>query len=925
VGPDAILGREEELAAIAHFLHDRARPSVLLLEGEAGIGKTTLWREGVRLAADQGRVLTSRPSEAETRLSFTVLGDLLAEAFEEVQEKLPGGQRRALRAALLLELSQDSSPDPRAVSLGALGVLRAHAARGPVTLAIDDVQWADAPSAHALTFALRRLEDEPIAVIAALRAAPGLADPIRLSTLPGQVERIAVEPLAPAALRPVLEAHLGPGFAPPLVRRIHESSGGNPFFALEIGRALGRGAAHLMPGEPLPVPRDLHELLRLRLADLSDAALNVLLIAALSAAPTSTLAIDAGGDASGLDEAEAGGVIAFDGGAIEFTHPLLASTVNAQAPSRARRATHAALARVAVDPEDRARHLALSVEGPDETVASALQEAALHANARGAPMASADLFQLAARMTPGTAPDQRRERLRAAAPQLIAAGDVRGGRRLLEQLVGDTERGPIRAGHLWLLATASWNDVSRALELQRQALDEAGDDVALRAVILSELAWIALYQGDLTETIELAERAIETEHGPWRTDVHGWWPPGWLTALPARAHAGHLLGHEMLDLLERAIAFEGPGVVIDAGTPRTCLGEYQTWRGELDLARETLHEELDRVLDRGHDEMTWEVRTVLAEAEYRAGNWQSAAQHAREAHEIAVDIGWPDLLGGILPVRAAIACATGEPQTARTYATDALSLCQQHGDRLHEIQARSALGFLELSLGDHASCRAWLAPVVELTSEMGLREPGAFPFLPDAVEAMVALGDLEGAALLTEELEERGRSLGRPLALATSARCRGLIAAARGDEAGASSAFALALEHHAAVAQPFELGRTYLSLGRFQRRMKRRRDAGDSLRSALSIFDELGALLWSDMTSGELLRTGNTAAPPGELTPSERKVAELVIQGFTNREVAGILFISVKTVEASLSRIYDKLGVANRRELKRRADALGGS
>jgi DNA-binding CsgD family transcriptional regulator len=922
VAPDKILGREEELTAITHFLHDTAGPRVLLLEGEAGIGKTTLWREGVRLAADKGRVLTSRPSEAETRLSFTVLGDLLAEAFEEVQEELPSGQQRALRAALLLELSEDSSPDPRAVSLGALGVLRAHAARGPVTLAIDDVQWADAPSAHALTFAFRRLEDEPVAVIAALRAAPGLADPIELtSTLPGRVERIAVEPLAPAALRRVLEAHLGPGFPPPLVRRIHETSGGNPFFALEIGRALGPGASHLMPGEPLPVPRDLHELLLLRLADLSGAALNVLLIAASSAAPTSTLVVDAGGDVSGLDEAEAGGVIAVGGGAIEFTHPLLASTVYAQAPYRARRETHAALARVAADPEERARHLALSVEGPDETVATALEEAALHANARGAPMASADLFQLAARMTPGTAPDRMMERLRAAAPQLVAAGDVRGGRRLLEQIVADTERGPIRAGHLWLLATASWNDVSRASELQRQALDEAGDDDALRAVILSELAWIALYKGDLTETIELAERAIDTEH---RTDVHGWWPPGWLTALPARAHAGHLLGHEMRDLLERAIAFEGPGVVIDAGTPRTCLGEYQMWRGELELARDTLHEELDRVLDRGHDGMTWDVRAVLAETEYRAGNLQSAAQHAREAHEIAVDIGWPDVLGGILPVRATIACATGEPQTARAYAADALSLCQQHGDRLHEIQARSALGFLELSLGDHASCRAWLAPVVELTSEMGLREPGAFPFVPDAVETMVALGDLEGAALLTEELEDRGRSLGRPLALATSARCLGLIAAARGDEAGAFSAFALALEHHAAVAQPFELGRTYLSLGRFQRRMKRRRDAGDSLRSALSIFDELGALLWSDMTSGELERTGKSAAPPGELTPSERKVAELVIQGFTNREIAGILFISEKTVERSLSRIYDKLGVANRRELKRRADALGG-
>ena len=185
MAPDAILGREAELATIARFFDDVGQgPRALLIEGDAGIGKTTLWRESVRLAQRRGRVLISRASDAEARLSFAVLGDVLVPALDEGGlERLPARQRRSLEAALMLGEPAGSRPDSRAVALAVLEVLRSLAAEDPLTLAIDDVQWVDGPSARAFAFALRRFVDEPITVVAARRMASGVLD----SAGPGRV------------------------------------------------------------------------------------------------------------------------------------------------------------------------------------------------------------------------------------------------------------------------------------------------------------------------------------------------------------------------------------------------------------------------------------------------------------------------------------------------------------------------------------------------------------------------------------------------------------------------------------------------------------------------------------------------------------------------------------------------------------------
>ena len=359
---DAIFGRTDELSIIATFFDgEPAGPHGLLIEGDAGIGKSTVWREAIRLADGRGRVLTSRASEAEARLSFAILGDLLVPALDdEVLARLPSGQRRGLEVALLLADTGRAHPDPRAVAMAVLGVLRALAERGPVTIAVDDVQWVDAPSARTLAFALRRLEAEPITVVAARRSGAGSREPLDSRRVVPGLERFTLGSLDETSLGRLLRRRLDRELSPPLVKKIHEQTGGNPFFAIEVGRALGGGIASLRPGDPLPVPRELGDILHLRLSALSVDTRDSCLLVAASSLPSRDVVEAAGGSPAGIQSAIAEGIVWVRGARLEFTHPLLASTVYASATAEERRGAHERLAEVSSDPEECARHLAMS-------------------------------------------------------------------------------------------------------------------------------------------------------------------------------------------------------------------------------------------------------------------------------------------------------------------------------------------------------------------------------------------------------------------------------------------------------------------------------------------------------------------------------------------------------------------------------------
>jgi predicted ATPase len=284
-----ILGRDIEVAEVTRFIESvDDGPSALLLDGAAGIGKTTLWHAGVTFARDAGhQVLSSRAAESEARLSYAALGDLLELELPE----LPGPQQRALDAALLRTEVEGSPPDQRAVSLATLAVLRALAESSPVIIAIDDIQWLDAASVRVLSFAARRLRDEPIRILVAMRTGFG-GDPLGLVRMTGSgLHRLRVCPLGEDTMIRLLRDHIGEDLAHPILKRLHTVSQGNPFFALEIARALDNQAVRPEPGEPLPVPEDLHELLGARLNALPSSAADAMLVVAAATRPTVDLVL----------------------------------------------------------------------------------------------------------------------------------------------------------------------------------------------------------------------------------------------------------------------------------------------------------------------------------------------------------------------------------------------------------------------------------------------------------------------------------------------------------------------------------------------------------------------------------------------------------------------------------------------------------
>jgi DNA-binding CsgD family transcriptional regulator len=773
-----------------------------------------------------------------------------------------------------------------------------------------------------LAFMVRRLEDAPIQILVALRVGSG-GDPLGLGQVgpAASLRRVSIGPLREEAMTRLLRDRTGGELTHPILLRLHRISEGNPFFALEIARALTGQGVRPTPGEPLPVPEDLQELLGARLAALPSSAADGLLVVAAAARPTEDLveaAARSNRASAGIRGAEKAGILQRAGGRIGFTHPLLGSTVYAAATPHAKRSVHRRLADLVADPEERARHLALAASGPDLQVAEALEEAGRHARGRGAPDAAAELLELARKLTPPGDGAGLMRRSVEAAEYHFDAGDATRATALLEAGTAAALPGRDRARIRFRLASISWLDMRRVQGLSEQALQEAGDDAAIRAAILEHLAWVGIYRGDLAFAAEHARASRR-----WARRIAD--PAIRADSLSTFAMVEFLLGRPAQDLMAEAEQLEdlamreGPGSQTTVFTAsRTCHGLQLLWAGELDAAREVLHQELTEYERLGRYVVRDELLCYLAEVECRAGNWEVAARHAQEAYEIDVEAGRVLGQGHMLFPRALVAAHKGDVDRARSDAEEGLRRCLRNEDTLDASCNRAVLGFLELSLRNPAAAIERLEPVLAFLDELGSPEPGVVPCVPDAIEALVSLGRLDEAEALLDRLERQGRTLDRPWAIATAARGRGLLTAARGDLSAASSALAQALVDHRRVPQPFELARTLLVKGEVERRAKQKRAARSTLEQALGRFQSLGAPLWAQRARDDLARVGGAVPPSGELTPTEQRIAQLVGEGKKNREVADALFISVKTVEANLSRIFHKLGVRSRTELTRR-------
>jgi len=917
---DSIVGRDRELSLLRAALDDESPiASATVLVGPAGAGKTTLWTAGRSLARELGlRVLEARPSAAEARLSYSALGDLLADVGDEPWARLPAPQRRAFDVALLREEPRGEHVEPRAIALGLAGLLRAVATETPpLVVAIDDTQWLDPPSSAALVHALRRLDDAPIRLLACARveADQELPEVVR-AVAAWPTRQIGVGPLSVGAIYELLRQRAGIRLPRPVLLRVHGASGGNPFFALEIGQAIAE--RDLRPGSPLPLPHSLDDATRRRLRRLSPNARAVLLTAAALADPSPSSVLAASDDAAeatrALDEAAERGIIELSRDRVRFSHPLLASAAYAMASPGARRRVHRRLSDIVDDPEERARHLALSISGPSMGVAAALDRGADRARARGAPDAAAELAERAYDVTPpGRARDRHDRRLRAARAHFEAGDPARAVQLLTAALPVRGARSEEEAETLVALAEIEvpTAGVMAGLDRYLRALRTTRDD-RLRARIHADLGSAFADAFALAKAHEHAVEAVEAaERSGDRTLL--------LRALTIAAYVATITGTDQAsDLLARAISLERPEEAALDPRPASFVAAVRAlYEDRIDDARRML-QALARDADAAGAPTTQTFLAYLSLVERRAGRFDAALRLADAAHEIALQTGRDSTVPLALHLRAQALAHLGDASGARRTAEEVRVYAEATGQQYRlGLVDQGMLGFLALSLGDAQGAADLLDPAADVLASLGSGEPSLFTFLPDAIEAAVELRRLERAEALLARLEEPATQLGRRWALLAAARCRGLLATARGDDVAARAAFTRSLEIHDELPcpRPFELGRTLLGLGTLQRRRREKTEARATLGSARRLFVETGARLWVARADAEVARIGGRRAAGGGLSEVERRIADLAASGQTNKEIASALAISPKTVAWNLTKVYAKIGVETRTEL----------
>jgi DNA-binding CsgD family transcriptional regulator len=709
--------------------------------------------------------------------------------------------------------------------------------------------------------------------------------------------QIELGPLTMGALFRIIRERLGRSVPIPLLAKIHQASGGNPFYALELARrSLETGS--------LSMPESMAALARERLAGFPGPTVEALLeVAALSDAAVGLV------DLAPLEPAFAAGDLVLAGDRLRFAHPLLRSAAYGAATPLQRRDLHRRLA-MRVSGEERARHLGLASERPSAEVAAALTEAARSVAARGASQSAVELAELALELT---LPEDRAQAVVLAAEYRLHAGDPAGARALLEGLLPGVD-GALRARALLLLAWTREDDFDLAERLCRQALAAAGDE-RLLAEIQVRLAEFALGQGHLAVALEQAGQAVARASAAGDGGLQ-------VRALSYLAHFQTLAGTVEPGLLERAIRLEqelehpssyyGPG---------TMLGLRLMWSDRLRQARPHLENECARAAEAGDEVARASLLVHLAQLETRAGDWARAAEYADEAMLLADQIGLRQNQSGSRAAAAMVAALTGHVEQARALAEAGLAASRAAKEVMFAAHHLAVLGYLELSLGNPAAADGHLRGLPGLYARIGYGNVGVNPYLPNAIEAAIALGELARAECLLGQLDRAADD--NPWARATGLRCRGLIAAARRQPEAAVAALQRAARAHECSPDPFEYARTLLALGNALRRGNQRRAAREALEQARGIFARLGAPVWEERAARDLASV--SGRPPAEtgLTVTERRVAELVARGGTNREVAARLVVSERTVATHLTHIYAKLGLRSRTELARTLPVSG--
>ncbi|HEX5542681.1 MAG TPA: AAA family ATPase [Micromonospora sp.] len=911
-------GRDAERDRIARLIAEAraGRSGVLVVRGDAGIGKTALLNQAVLEAAGL-RVLCATGVEAEAALPFAALQMLVRPVLSRL-DVLPGAQAYALRGAL--GLSEAAGGDRLLVGLALLTLLSELAGEQPLLCLIDDAHWIDPESAEALLFAARRVDAEGVAVVFAAR------DGFDARGLP----ELALDRLDREAATALLAEH-APGLAAPLRDRILQESAGNPLALIELSAGVSdeEHVGQVTPAGALPVGRRVLAVFGAQIDRLPQRSRLALVVAAAEGTGDLGTVLQAvrnlGASAGDLEAAERAGLLRIIGSSVAFRHPLIRAAAYQNVALTTRLAVHEALAEV-VDGDRRALHRATAAVVPDEHIAAELEHAAERARARGALSTAALMYEQAGRLSPDQV--QRARRTIRAAQSAITAGLTEHADALTERataLTGDPllhaglamvrasvefERGTPQGTAQYLIDNAApitLADPGLALTLLVIAAGNAwssGEGAALRKV--------AALAATLERSFGAAGSDGDVESGFYTDRAEAEAIAAAIVALSHLVNGDHAAGLPILRALvakARTDPFESLIARIFVITMALLLGDDET-------AAELAAADVSRVRRRGQAGALPGMLQMLAQAQVMAARHRDATATMTEAMELARDTGQSHRAGRIAAVTARIAAIEGAEERCR----ELVRAVQADSSSVAEAAAAAdcALGLLDLGFGRYEEAMRRF----EEAARGSVRHTAAVVFATaDLVEAAVGAGAPERAAEPYRRFEEWAAASDRPWAAAVTLRCRAMLGPA--EEAGGH--YERAVRLHEEGERPFERARTELLYGAWLRRARRRSDAREPLKSALKIFERLGAVPWADRARAELRATGETVAPAdgrgqdvlARLTPQELQIVRLAASGISNRDIAAQLFLSHRTVEYHLYKAYPKLGVTSRTELTR--------
>jgi DNA-binding CsgD family transcriptional regulator len=903
-----LFGRKAESAAVEGLIAyaGSSRSGALVVRGEPGVGKSALLGHAIDHAAGM-RVLRARGIEAESELAFAALHQLVRPILDQI-ERLADPQAAALAGALgLLPVSVD---DRFLIGVAVLSLLAEAAEEAPLVCVVDDAQWLDRPSADALTFAARRFEAEGVVVFFAARDGE-----VRRFDGAGLAE-LRLGPLGAEAAAALLAARVRSPLAPSVRDQLVASTGGNPLALIELPGLLSED--QLAGREPLPdrLPQstEVGRVYLERVRRLPVAAQRLLLVIAADDTGSLATVLGAGAvldvPADAVDAAEEAGLVRAFAGGIEFCHPLVRSTLYADATFAQRQAVHAALAQVLDGEQEadrRAWHRAAGSIGEDDEVADELEQTARRARRRSGFAAAARALERAAELSCDHEAGGRR--LVAAAHDAWHAGHPDQALTLLDRSRGSASDLGVRADEMHLRGTIELrcgDPAEAATILAAGAAEIAALAPAKGIEMLVEAAQAASYAGDAPQIVEFGRRASALADGAasderFMVDVI----VGIGSLLVGDTARAVPLLRQALTLAE---SFQDPRRLLYAGV---CAG----YLGEEAIEHELYGRAVARARESGAVGTLPYVLEYLARSEAVDGRYASAAAHAAEGLLLARETGQQNSVCHLLASQALIAAIQGREQECRTHAAEALALATARKLGYQSALAEWAIARLDLGLGQPAQALARL-------ERLAAAGPGSgHPFVkvvsaPELVEAAVRTNQAGTAQAALLEFERFARETAPPWALALVARCRGLLSVGE----IAERHFLEALRRHGQSARPFDRARTEFAFGEYLRRDGRRTAARAHLRSALDAFERLGAGAWAERARDELRASGETArkrSPSAidQLTPQELQITRLVAEGATNKEVAARLFLSPRTIDYHLRKVFAKLGISSRSEL----------